>query len=73
MHQFPWLVPFISVYYFSTQGDAALQSYTMSCTMTSDAVLCRCSALLRIPGRLKKEEKERKKKKVLRSFGDHGP
>jgi len=41
--------------------------------MTSDAVLCRCSALLRIPGRLKKEEKERKKKKVLRSFGDHGP
>lgn len=29
MHQFPWVLILIFVYYFSTQGDAALQSYTM--------------------------------------------
>lgn len=64
MHQFPWVLIFIFVYYCSTQCDAALQSHTMSYTMTSKCVLTQYFAdvlhLLWIPGGLKRNKKKKK-------------
>lgn len=75
MHQSPSLLPFISVYYFSTHSDVVLQSYTMSYTMISKHVLMLYFADVlhysEFPGRFKK--KKIKKEKNPHSFGDHGP
>lgn len=66
MYQFPLVLIFIFVYYFSTQGDAALQPYTKSYTMTSKYILMQDFTdvlhLLWIPEGLKRNKEKGKKR-----------
>lgn len=66
MHQFLWELIFIFAYYFSTQGDAAIQTYTMTPKYILMQYFADVLHLFRIPGEVKRNKKKKKKREKKR-------